>query len=387
MARARRAANGQGLPYQRGSDGRWCCSVTLGHNPDTGKPIRKTVYGRTSAEAAKKRAELLAELASPSPKREEVTVRQLMEEFLLLRRREWKPRTYNSAESVVRLHILPLLGDVKLSRLDTRRVSQWLQKSPQSRSMQLARTYLLSACTLAMQWDWLERNPVALAPTVRTTPRKPLETSVEQVQAILKATEGSRYHIAVVLMLGCGLRISEALGLVWGDWNEVEGLLSIEYQIGTDTGAYKGKPLRVPLKTKSSRRSVGVPAFVAEALRAHRKAQQAEIEQESVRGGVWGNPWGLVVTRAGGTPSRRHDAHQSIGNHLAAAGIEGVTLHDMRHAFASLLIDARLPITVISDALGHRDANITLGVYAHKLAQRGNLTATALDALMGREEH
>lgn len=378
----RRAANNQGLPYQRASDGRWAVSITLGYSEATGKPIRKVLYGSTSAEVAKKKRQYLAEIASPTPKRENVTVRQLCEEFLLVRRRDWRPRTYASAESTIRLHILPALGDVRLSSLDARRVAMWLQKSPQTRTMQLARTYLHSACKLAMQWEWLEKNPVALTSSVKVTASKPPETSIEGAWAILEALEGTRYATAAYLMAGCGLRISEALGVTWANWNEAGGMLTIEAQIGTHDGTCKGPHYRVPLKTKASRRVVSVPDFVAEVLRRHRAEQQREIEAEAARGGVWGNEWGLIVTSPGGAPSNRHIAAGSIKRALARASIVGVSPHDLRHGYASILIET-IPPAAVADAMGH-SLRVLLQTYAHKLAGRQNMAALAMDAAMGK---
>jgi integrase len=381
MPKPRRTANGQAIPYQRASDKRWCVSLTPGYDTATGKPIRKTLYGATSAEVAKKKAQYLADLENPAPKREEVTVKQLFEEYLLIRRRDWAPRTYASAESTIRLHILPTLGDVRLSALDTRRIALWLQRSPQARTMQIARGYLHSACQLAMQWDWIEKNPVALTSPVKRPPvSKPPEMSTEAIWAILKAVEGTRYSVCAYLMAGCGLRISEALGLVWDNWDETAGVLRIEAQIGTDTGTYKGEARRMPLKTKRSARIVSVPHLVAPELRRHRAEQQREIEAEAARGGTWGNTWGLVITRPGGAPSNRSIAAGSIKQALKRAGIDGISPHDLRHGYASILVET-LPPTVVADTLGH-SLQVLMQTYAHKLAGRQNMAAIAMDAAM-----
>lgn len=52
---------------------------------------------------------------------------------------------------------------------------------------------------------------------------------------------------------------------------------------------------------------------------------------------------------------------------LVKAGLEGFTLHSLRHSHASVLLSAGTPLPVVSKRLGHADPNITLGVYSHAL--------------------
>jgi integrase len=387
MPKPRRTANGQAIPYQRASDKRWCVSLTLGYDTATGKPIRKTLYGATSAEVARKKAEFLtlhARGQTPTKDAKSTTVKDLCEEFLDAKKRSWTPATYASAEQHIRLHILPTLGAVRLTSLDTRTVSKWLRSKPEARHMQLAREYLRAACDMAIRYEWIDRNPVAATEPVKREKKPPPEISKAQILAILKATKENRYYGAVCLMLGCGLRASEVCGLKWSDWDESTTMLKVERQVSYQPG------LEITLAKPKSRASVGdvqVSAFTAKMLIAHRERQRAEKAEVEANGGTWGDEWGLMFTTPRGKPATHIALYASIQRDLKAAGIVGVTLHHLRHAFASLLIDRGVPITEVADALRHASPGVTMQIYAHKIGGKPKRTGAIMDsALFGDTE-
>jgi integrase len=269
----------------------------------------------------------------------------------------WKPRTYEGNESMSRLHIVPALGSVKLADLSGHRVQVWIRTLGRRRLAGHCRTTLRAACELAIRWGWLVRNPVDLTSVQPTIKREHPEVSIEQARAILAAVQGSVDYPVVCLLLGCGLRISEALGIRWQDWDSVAGVIHVAGQLSS-TGTHE------PTKTRSGNRLVSVPSWVRAALDGLERAESAK-PTEFVFGG-----------------RTRGAVRISVSKKLKAAGISGVRLHDMRHAYASLLIDAGVPITGVSAALGHASPAITMSVYAHKLAGVDTRTSAALEGLV-----
>lgn len=378
---AGRRGNNEGSIYLR-KDGIWVAAISLGRDPATGKPQRKTAYGATRKEAAEKLQQLLKDKAANKQARKDIKVKDLIVEYLAQNKRSWRPRSYINAESIIRLHIEPHIGEVRLAELTPRVVSTWLRKQPETRTMQLARQYLHSACELAMRWEWLERNPVATTERVKTIRKKPADTSALQIQAVLEATKTNRYHGAVCLMVGCGLRISEAMGLTWADIDEANALVSVSKQ----TQLLAGYEARLaPLKTSSSKRAIQIPGFALESLKVRRTEQAAEKAERLARGLAWENEWDLVFTGLRGQPSRSNVTNQSLLRNLHKAGITGLTPHHLRHAFASFLIDAQVPITEVADALGHSGPSVTMQVYAHKLAGKPKRTGAIMEEILGKQ--
>jgi integrase len=186
-------------------------------------------------------------------------------------------------------------------------------------------------------------------------------------------------------MLGCGLRVSEACGLCWSDWDEERGLLKIDRQMLILPGQ---DAILATLKTRSSRRTVTVPAFAAQALRERREGQKAEIAERVAKGLVWGNEWGLIFTGLGGKPTRAQGINASVNDSLIAAGMKSIGMHSLRHAFASVMIDSGMPITEVAHALGHATPAVTMQVYAHKLVGKPSQTAGVMDGLVsGKGSH
>ena len=370
----RKRGQGEGSIFQR-SDGLWVAAISTPEG-------RKVRYAKTRVLAAQKLQELQAQAAGGLPEaRRDIAVEQLCEEYLAEKKPTWSPQSYQSAEQHVRLHVVPHLGKVKLASLDGRTVAAWLRKMPKARHTQLAREHLSAACALAVRWEWIQRNPVELTEQVKRERKPPPEISPDTLRAILEATKDTRHHGAVCLMLGCGLRVSETCGLCWSDWDEEKGVLKIERQMLILTGE---PPALSPLKTRSSRRTVTVPAFATEALQRRRDAQREERAEREAKGKPWGNEWGLIFTGLGGKPIRSQGIGDTTNEALKAAGLKPIALHSLRHAFASVMIDSGMPITEVAHALGHATPAVTMQVYAHKLAGKPSQTASIMDGLVGK---
>lgn len=74
--------------------------------------------------------------------------------------------------------------------------------------------------------------------------------------------------------------------------------------------------------------------------------------------------------------------HHQMTDGCAAAGIEKIRLHDLRHSHASLLIHLGMPILLVSERLGHEDVQTTLRTYGHLYPSTTSDAISALDKLM-----
>ena len=110
-----RAAQGAGNIRQR-TDGTWEARITIGTNPGTGKPDRKSVYGKTQAEVRKKMTAIQRAVDSgtyQAPDKTSVSewLDDWMKTFCAVK---VKPLTYSSYEVVIRTHIKPAIGALKV---------------------------------------------------------------------------------------------------------------------------------------------------------------------------------------------------------------------------------------------------------------------------------
>jgi len=376
----KKRGQGEGSIYQR-KDLLWVAAISSSAG-------RKVAYARTRKEATAKLQKLQQEANSGLPNaRHDITVELLAQEYLAHKKPEWRPRTIAFSSHVFRAYILPTLGSVKLSDLDARRVQTWMRslqtrkESPLSpRSVQLARANLCRALDLAVRWDWVPRNVARLTDAPKSVAKRPPEASIEQSRAILRAVEGDSLEPLFILLVYSGLRIGEALGLQWSDWSESQGRLSVQRQLGRESGTEAGPFMLAPPKSESGFRSIPVAPAVATALRAHRDRQEEHKRQWAALGRTWsGEKWGnLIFPNRDGNPLAYCNVRRSLKLCMDRAGIVGITPHTLRHYCASILIAEGLPLTVIARVLGHASPAITMSVYAHQLKGTDGAAADAM---------
>lgn len=170
-----------------------------------------------------------------------------------------------------------------------------------------------------------------------------------QVGAVLAASDG-RFRVFVALAAFAGLRLGEAAALQVGDIDFLRRTLTVRRQVQRAGGGLV--EIRAP--KYGSERVVYLADGLVELLARH-------VEQH--RHGD--NPARWLFEATPGQPP-----HQNTVGHLwrkacKAAGVTGVTLHDLRHFYASGLIASGCDVVTVQRALGHAKANTTLTVYAH----------------------
>ncbi len=161
------------------------------------------------------------------------------------------------------------------------------------------------------------------------------------------------YLCAVVL----GLRRSELLGLAWSAVDLDGGRLSVRQTLTVVNGRLS---FQAP-KTRTSRRTVPLPAPVVKELRAHRQRQEVERQEA---GGGW-HESGLVFTTADGRtipPSTLGKQWRDLREHI---GLGKLRFHDLRHTCVSLLLALGVAPHIVREIAGHSDIKVTMTVYAH----------------------
>ncbi len=119
---------------------------------------------------------------------------------------------------------------------------------------------------------------------------------------------------------------------------------------------------------------------VLEILQQQRRSQG---EQRAFMGSDWHHT-GLVFTTTIGTPIHPRNALRSFKRLVTGADITPIRLHDLRHTHASLALQKRIPVEVVSERLGHAWVDITLNTYRHLYEAERQEAALSLDQLLAR---
>ena len=118
-----RRGNNEGSIYQR-KDGRWAAAVTTGGGRASQK--RKYVYGQTRQDVAKKLTEVMKTLQDGIPiPSDTITVTGFAREWLVGIKPIVKETTWEEYEGIMRVHVIPSLGPIKLTKLEPRHLERF----------------------------------------------------------------------------------------------------------------------------------------------------------------------------------------------------------------------------------------------------------------------
>jgi integrase len=186
--------------------------------------------------------------------------------------------TFERYEQIVRMHIKPALGRIKLKNLTPTHVRGLYKEKLQSRSprtVQYIHVTLHKALKQAVNDGLIPRNATEAVKPLQVRREEIHPLTPEQVNALLSAARGARLGALYMLAIHTGLRQGELLGLKWEDVNLEEGTLQVRRTLTTT----KGGPVLSTPKTKGSRRSVRLTQSAVEALRRHLQQQLGEIDR------------------------------------------------------------------------------------------------------------
>ena len=173
-----------------------------------------------------------------------------------------------------------------------------------------------------------------------------------------------------MVALHCGLREGEILGLKWSDVDMDAGTLQVKRTLSE---ALAGRRFEPPKNGKG--RSVKLTARAVDALRDHLTRQIEEIESLGDRY----RDQGLVFPSQVDTPmNAKNLTARSFKPLLKRAKLPNIRFHDLRHTFATLMLQNGEHPKVVQEMLGHATIAITLDTYSHVLP---NMQRDAVDRL------
>ena len=213
----------------------------------------------------------------------------------------------------------------------------------------------------AVRWGLLARSPFAAVDRPKSQPADVVVWDEDEARRFLRVVGGHRFEAAYRLALFCGLRRSELIALRWEDVDWQGSTLSIKLAEKFDRSLSAPKYRR--------QRVVDVPPSALRCLRASKDAQQ---------------PLSLFVF---GKPGGKRWAADTLRVELkalcATAKIRKVTLHSLRHCYATLQLNSGMALPDLAAQLGHQSASTTLSTYLHSSRVRQRDAARRLDETLG----
>lgn len=352
--RTRNRTAGEGSISQRASDNLFIAQLTLGYD-DNGKQIRKSVSAKTRKECAEKLKALIndrdkGELIKSS----KITVKDWLLDWLNnYKKLTIKQTTYDSYIININNHLIPQIGKTELQKLTTEQIQKMINDMVDKKLTKTIRysAYILSSSLKqARKLKMIVSNPCDNIVLPKSTSKPIRILTIEELKHFKETIKDHYLYPAFLIQMTTGIRKGEVLSIGWDDVNLDEGYISIRKNLVKTS---KGVILDTP-KTKNSIRDVPIIAEVVLLL----------MNLKNNKTG------GLVFTTSSGKYIHPRNYQRSFDMLLKKAGLikpemPKPRIHDLRHTFATMLIENGLDIKSVSSILGHSNCTFTANVYVH----------------------
>ena len=323
-------------------------------------------------------------------------------------------------------HILPEIGNLKLSRIQPQHLNKLYDKLLSERkdgkeggysaaTVKRAHNIISAIFAQAVRWNVVEDTPTRRVqpPRDAAAAEKVKYFTLDQAKLFLgllgsryeykcvshdrTAATGKQYHVDeyasgrdvplqlqlfLQLALFTGCRRGELIALEWTDIDYQER----ELNITKSTTLANGKMITKTPKTRSSVRRVTVPASV---LDLARQWHQQQLQYRLSIGDKWEGA-NYVFTTWNGLqmrPETPYKTFKKIIEHYNKTApkdqqLPDIPLHGLRHTSATLLISEKVDVKTVSEMLGHAKASTTIDIYAHALQEATREASDKLDNLL-----
>jgi integrase len=310
------------------------------------------------------------------------------------------PSTMASYRKNLRLHVKPYIGDVPLASLTSSRLTALYrqleaggrhdgQGGLSARTVRYIHTIISAALKAATETEppLLVRSPAAKAVPPSARQARPPEMhpwTAEQLGAFLAwSAGGSDLHAAWRVLAYTGMRRGELLALRWRDIDTDAATIAVRRSVGVVRNAGEGAEITEGVTKTGQARVIDLDDATVAVLKSW-KRERGELSLPLARPGAL-----VFATEEGGHlhPERFWRTWKStLRGCLKALGDAAppeITIHDLRHTHASLLLSAGEPVSVVSERLGHASEVVTLTIYSHVLPGDQRRAATRFADLIG----
>ena len=348
--------------------------VFLGRDPDTGKRryLNKTVHG------TKKQAEqaLTALLRSKDTgtllEPVKMSFNTLLDKWLETTvKPRVKERTHREYAWKAGRYIRPALGEMLLTQVKPYDIqvlyAQMLERGLSPKTVRHCQNIIHNAFEQAVRWQLASSNPAQHVDLPKQQHREMKAMTEDEAQRFLTAAQSDPLRALFSVLLGTGLRPSEAAGLKWSDLDPTSKMLGVQRTVVRPKGG--GWKFDQP-KTRRGRRTLALPDGLIATLHEHRAAAPP-------------NEHGLMFASENGEALEMNNfRNRNFGNAQERAGLSGFNLYSLRHTHATLLLLAGVHPKVVSERLGHATVAITLDTYSHVLPNMQHEAAEKLDGML-----
>ncbi len=289
----------------------------------------------------------------------------------------WKTGTRITYGNALRARLLPVFGKLPMNQVTPDRIETWWtaarEEGLSGNHLANLRALMRGICRRAVSQGMLTVNPVERIEGRlgrEDSEIRPVDylTAEDLAKLLTKAAECCPQEYPIILVMAtAGLRIGEAVALQVGDLDATNRQAHIRRAVrrGYISSPKNGKG-----------RVVDIPASTVAILEGVRQTRQAEAAYEG-KEARW-----LFPGQTDEMPVTPETVRGVFWKALTAAGIRKIRPHDLRHTYATLAIQAGVPILTVSRQLGHASISTTCDLYTHAVPGSNRAAAEALEAVL-----
>jgi possible phage integrase len=289
-----------------------------------------------------------------------LTVQELFDDWLEMRRKQIKASTIQQDKYLFFLHILPVIGNIRIDKLNTRHcqliVNNIYEKRP--KSWHAVYNKLKAFINYMYKMEYIAKKPTdkVILPK-KEIPKKENYWNKEELNFFLDFCKNKKkqiYYTAYYVLAYTGLRIGELCALTWGDIDFNASTINIDKTVTIN----ESRQLIIgDTKTLSSTNVITIDATTISVLKEW-KAYRFSLGRAK--------PEDIVFDADGEAPyCFYHRLLDNFRRDVKRSGLKRITLHGLRHTHATLLFDAGVTIKAISERLRHAQYSITADIYTH----------------------
>lgn len=361
---------------------------------DGGRPIYKSVTGKTEEEAVEKALQIkIARRKGIDVTADRDTFKKWADRWLLLKKSDVSNGRYNIySYAVDKLENLWFMPIVKVQTGDIQDIINALaERNPRTGKPTAKKTLIdvKSAAKqifqMAIEARVIEYNPAEAVKIPKKAPQSERRALTKEEQQWIINTPHRAQRGAMILMYA-GLRRGELIPLFWSDIDLKAKTIDVNKSVEIIDGKSVLKDGEA--KTEASIRTIDIPQQLVDFLTFERKKDNITGETEdtlvirSAKGKMltesgwkrlWDAYWNVLNLKYGdftaykkAHPEIDFDKPESVHNpHGVPPMIPPITAHWLRHTFATLLYLAGVDVLTARDQLGHADIKTTLEIYTH----------------------
>jgi len=286
-------------------------------------------------------------------------------------------------------NILPILeNDIELKYINSDYLNQILDLvgKKSATASNKAREFLFLALKQAKK-----ECRISQIPKMKPCPAKKTNIEVlskDEIKALLKVAANSNWYLEILLALFCGMRKGEILALKFSDFDKEAQAVSIERQLSFSVNlepetcqVLSSQKVEKDPKTDNSVRTIYVPQIIWDEL----EVRKDKIASDKLRyTDTYEDNDYISCTELG-------QAHGTSAMNLALTklckrnGLKHITVHGLRHCYATILLEQSYELPVVSALLGHSSINTTFEFYADIMDANVEIS-TVLNELYASED-